>query len=165
MCVHLGDSMSHDACPKCGGRKRTKNRQCASCRGYGRGRHIMPSGYVRVWCPGHPIANADGYALEHRRVLHDAGVDVPAGHHVHHLNEDKTDNRIEPFRADCERPRPHSRRGCGCRESVRHMATKRTKGGQSSVGRRSSAIQISRCMWATFVKCSAIYRRSQFTAS
>jgi hypothetical protein len=95
MCVHLGDSMSHDACPKCGGRKRTKNRQCASCRGYGRGRHIMPSGYVRVWCPGHPIANADGYALEHRRVLHDAGVDVPAGHHVHHLNEDKTDNRIE----------------------------------------------------------------------
>jgi hypothetical protein len=55
----------------------------------------MPSGYVRVWCPGHPVAKRDGYALEHRRVLHDAGVAVPSGHHVHHLNEDKTDNRLE----------------------------------------------------------------------
>jgi hypothetical protein len=48
-----------------------------------------------VWVPGHPVANSDGYALEHRYVLHEAGVELPQGRHVHHLNEDKTDNRIE----------------------------------------------------------------------
>lgn len=55
----------------------------------------MTTGYVRVWVPGHPVANADGYALEHRLVLHDAGVLIPDGAHVHHLNGDKTDNRRE----------------------------------------------------------------------
>ena len=93
-------TLSHDACPKCGGRKRTKNKQCASCRGYGRKRHLMPSGYIRVYVPGHPIANSDGYALEHRYVLYEADVELPNGRdfHVHHINGDKTDNRIENLR-------------------------------------------------------------------
>lgn len=55
----------------------------------------MPSGYVRVYVPGHPVANADGYALEHRLVVYDAGLEIPDGYHVHHRNGDKTDNRIE----------------------------------------------------------------------
>ena len=55
----------------------------------------MPSGYVRVWKPGHPVANKDGYALEHRLVLFEAGVAVPSRHHVHHINGDKADNRRE----------------------------------------------------------------------
>ena len=50
---------------------------------------------MRVWCPGHPVANSDGYALEHRKVLYDAGVELPAYAHVHHVNEDKADNRLE----------------------------------------------------------------------
>jgi hypothetical protein len=86
--------MSHDACPKCGGRKRRKNNQCAICRGYGRKRHLMPSGYIRVYVPGHPMAKRDGYALEHRYVMHEAGVHIPDGHHVHHLNGVKADNRL-----------------------------------------------------------------------
>jgi hypothetical protein len=86
---------AHDACPKCGGPKRTKNRQCANCYGYGRKRHVAPSGYVRVWRPGHPVANGDGYALEHRAVLYDAGVPIPQGTHVHHRNGDRQDNRLE----------------------------------------------------------------------
>lgn len=41
------------------------------------------------------MANSDGYALEHRQVLHDAGVRIPPGLQVHHLNGDKSDNRLE----------------------------------------------------------------------
>jgi len=59
------------------------------------GRHLMANGYIRVWSPGHPTAAKDGYALEHRLVLHEAGVLLPSGHHVHHLNGNKTDNRAE----------------------------------------------------------------------
>lgn len=88
---------SYDSC-SCGGRKRAKNRRCASCAGYGRKRNVMSHGYVRVWAPGHPVANADGYALEHRIVLHAAGVVLPDGAHVHHVNGDKQDNRIENLR-------------------------------------------------------------------
>lgn len=86
---------SYDACPKCGNRKRAKNNQCAECRGYGRKRHKMHSGYIRVYVPGHPTAAVDGYALEHRYVLHGAGIAVPRGWHVHHLNGNKADNRLE----------------------------------------------------------------------
>lgn len=75
------------------------------------GRSVMASGYVRVWAPGHPMANADGYALEHRKVLFDAGVDVPEGHHVHHLNGNKTDNRRENLAVidEAEHHRHHAR--------------------------------------------------------
>lgn len=74
------------------------------------GRSVMNSGYVRVWEPGHPMANADGYVLEHRKVLHDAGVDVPPRHHVHHLNGDKSDNRIENLGvlSEHDHPRVHA---------------------------------------------------------
>jgi len=36
-----------------------------------------------------------GYALEHRMVLHDAGIEIPDGMHVHHINGDKLDNQLE----------------------------------------------------------------------
>ncbi|HXH87410.1 MAG TPA: HNH endonuclease signature motif containing protein [Gaiellaceae bacterium] len=62
---------------------------------YGRKRHVRPDGYVRVWVPGHPAANADGYAQEHRWMLHEAGIPVPDGWHVHHLNGDRADNRLD----------------------------------------------------------------------
>ena len=49
----------------------------------------LRSGYVRIWEPNNPLAKADGYVYEHRKVVHDAGVEVPAGYHVHHINGDK----------------------------------------------------------------------------
>jgi hypothetical protein len=60
-----------------------------------RARNLMSNGYVRIFNPAHPLANSDGNVLEHRMVLHDAGVEIPDGVHVHHRNGDKTDNRIE----------------------------------------------------------------------
>lgn len=62
-------------------------------------RHPRPrigyGGYVYVWAPDHPMAMADGYVLEHRRVAYDAGLVIGPNDHVHHVNGDKTDNRPE----------------------------------------------------------------------
>lgn len=58
-------------------------------------RRINSTGYVEVWSPNHPQAMKKGYVLEHRMVLHDAGIEIPSGMHVHHINGDKLDNRRE----------------------------------------------------------------------
>lgn len=52
------------------------------------------NGYPRLYRPGHPLADSIGYVYEHRFILYEAGIDI-AGRHVHHINGDKTDNRIE----------------------------------------------------------------------
>lgn len=58
------------------------------------GRFISSAGYVRVMVPNHPRANIWGYAFEHMLVVERAiGRFLMAGEIVHHLNEDKTDNR------------------------------------------------------------------------
>lgn len=57
-------------------------------------RSLMSNGYIRLWRPDHPMANKDGYVLEHRMVAYDHGYDL-TGKDVHHINQDKTDNRIE----------------------------------------------------------------------
>lgn len=59
------------------------------------GRRVTSNGYINIWAPAHPLARTDGYVLEHRMVVFDAGIPVPAGYDVHHLNESRTDNRLE----------------------------------------------------------------------
>ena len=56
-------------------------------------RAVASNGYIRVKVPGHPEADKYGWAYEHRVVAHDTFGPIPAGHHVHHVNRDKTDNR------------------------------------------------------------------------
>jgi hypothetical protein len=56
---------------------------------------VRKNGYRAIWAPDHPMANSDGYVAEHRMVVHDAGIPIPPGHHVHHKNGDKRDNRLE----------------------------------------------------------------------
>lgn len=54
-------------------------------------------GYVRirVGCH-HPLADPNGYAYEHLLVWVSAGLGRPQkGWVLHHINEDKTDNRLE----------------------------------------------------------------------
>jgi hypothetical protein len=61
------------------------------------GKYIDDKGYVRVLAPEHP-RNIKGYVYEHRLVM-----EAYLGRHlmpwetVHHINEIKTDNRVENF--------------------------------------------------------------------
>jgi hypothetical protein len=62
---------------------------------YGFGRRIRDDGYIDLWRPGHPLARVDGYVCEHRLVLHDAGLTVPDGFEVHHIDEDRSNNSLD----------------------------------------------------------------------
>lgn len=70
--------------------------RCRRCHGMQRrASRLHPSGYVRLFMPEHVLANADGYVLEHRLVLYNAGIVVPEGWHTHHLDGDKTNNAVD----------------------------------------------------------------------
>lgn len=58
------------------------------------GRHMHGAGYVMVRSMGHPRGSAGGYVLEHLLVAERAlGRPLPLGCDVHHVNENKADNR------------------------------------------------------------------------
>lgn len=62
---------------------------------YAGGKYIDDKGYVRVLRTDHP-KNIRGYAYEHRLVFEEyLGRYLEAWETVHHINEIKTDNRLE----------------------------------------------------------------------
>jgi len=56
---------------------------------------IERHGYLARRVPGHPLADAQGYVKEHRRVAWEHHGPFPHDSHVHHRNGDKHDNRPE----------------------------------------------------------------------
>lgn len=53
-------------------------------------------GYVTLYLPGHPLARKGGLVAEHRLVMSEhIGRLLTKKENVHHINGDKTDNRIE----------------------------------------------------------------------
>lgn len=61
------------------------------------GRGIDPvDGYVRLYMPGSPMASPNGYVREHRLVMaNHLGRLLDPSELIHHVNGDRTDNRIE----------------------------------------------------------------------
>lgn len=56
---------------------------------------VNARGYRIVYDPEHPLAMADGYVYEHRKVAWDEGLLTDPNLIVHHRNGDRGDNRIE----------------------------------------------------------------------
>ncbi|MBQ5655957.1 MAG: HNH endonuclease [Bacteroidaceae bacterium] len=60
------------------------------------GERVTPGGYRQILCTEHPRADKSGYVMEPIVVWEDhTGVFVPDNCCIHHLNGNKTDNRIE----------------------------------------------------------------------
>ena len=60
------------------------------------GKRRTSKGYIQVLLPNHPRADSSGYVMEHIVVWENAtGIPVPLCCCVHHLNGNKSDNRIE----------------------------------------------------------------------
>ena len=60
------------------------------------GRRINKKGHVLILRKGHPMSDKRGYVLEHRLIMAEyLGRLLDDGEIVHHINSDKSDNRIE----------------------------------------------------------------------
>lgn len=75
--------------------RKTEQRYCSrDC--WSKGYYIHPEGYVYLYKPEHPDSISNGMILEHRFVMEKhIGRRLLPSEVVHHINEDKADNRIE----------------------------------------------------------------------
>ena len=72
------------------------------------GRRLGPNGYIEIYSPGHPAARAN-YVMEHRLVMEKIlGRYLHRKEHVHHKNENKTDN--DPSNLELISQADHARR-------------------------------------------------------
>jgi len=56
----------------------------------------MEKGYAVIWNPDHPMARKTGYIAEHRLIMAEhLGRMLELDEHVHHINGNRLDNRIE----------------------------------------------------------------------
>jgi len=90
-------------CPDCGKLIQGQAKYCKSCGHIGArhnlwkgGRYIDNGGYVYIYMPNHPNSNSKHYIYEHVSVMEKRiGRFLIDKEEIHHINEIKTDNRIE----------------------------------------------------------------------
>lgn len=94
-CHSTAKRVPANQCPDCGKLISRTAARCKSCADIFRKRpRLQVNGYMLVQDKGHPLADPRGRVLLHRKVVHDAGIEIPKGHAVHHRNGDRTDNRL-----------------------------------------------------------------------
>ena len=60
------------------------------------GKRKTSKGYIQILCPDHPRADSSGYVMEHIVIFErETGIEIPQNCCIHHLNGNKSDNRIE----------------------------------------------------------------------
>jgi len=59
------------------------------------GKYIDSGGYIRVLSKDHKDSDTKGYIKEHRLIWMEHNGDIPDGFCIHHINGNKTDNRIK----------------------------------------------------------------------
>jgi hypothetical protein len=82
---------------------------------------------ILIKTPGHPRADAQGYVTRGALALEKIGVVVPRNIHIHHVNEDKTDDRprnLKPL-TNSEHRKLHCK--TQCRDESGKFARKRGK--------------------------------------
>lgn len=106
---------------------------------YGTGRsESAVNGYPRIWSPGHPLAMADGYVLEHRLVWFEHHGPIPEGFEVHHEDRDHGNNDISNLSllTEAEHHAEHARLGTTVRNQY---GTWEVGAGQGAALRRRRA--------------------------
>jgi len=119
------------------------------------GRFLNAKGYVMIRMPDSPMANMKGYVPEHRLVIATAlGRPLLSSEHVHHVNEDTADNRIENLALTSvgEHTRIHHA-GAKRSEETRAKLSLVRKGNTNRLGKRHTE--------ATKAKISATKRRKR----
>lgn len=90
LCPHYGKRLSEEAKEK---RKPLWERLASSKR---LGRKCTSGGYIHIYEPSHPLGYKGGYVAEHRLVMEKhLGRPLTNDEIVHHINGNKSDNRIE----------------------------------------------------------------------
>lgn len=75
---------------------RSKARKREKASNWKGGKRKTSAGYIQTLAPDHPRADSNGYVMEHIVVWEKTtGISVPSNCCIHHLNGDKSDNRIE----------------------------------------------------------------------
>lgn len=90
---------------------------------------MTTDGYVRLYRPEHPLAMTDGWVLEHRAVAWDGGLFTDPTLHVHHRDEDPTNNALENLEPMTHSE--HGRRHGGSRALDRDEAVRLYLGGMT----------------------------------
>ncbi|MDY6857490.1 MAG: HNH endonuclease signature motif containing protein [Thermodesulfobacteriota bacterium] len=83
----------------CSGRCYHASRFGERSRNWKGGRKVNPYGYIEIYKPECIYSDCSGYVKEHIFVMSEyLGRKLSAGEVVHHINEDRSDNRIENLR-------------------------------------------------------------------
>ena len=94
--AHRGSRQSPETCAKIAASCRVCARRGDKHHNWNGGRYQDAEGYIRVLCHEHPLADRDGYVMEHRLIMEaHLGRTLLPTEVVHHINGIKDDNRTE----------------------------------------------------------------------